>query len=182
MVSDNPHLLLGPKEEKDVEIIKGQNALYQPSTKIQCSTINHQLKSINFSFLTSPPSDRVIRAGSIPLLAEREARQKHKSSFVGTYHSLFSNQQLKEDVEEAMFVHVVKHRSFKDLTPVRPCHPGGLGPSPKSREARHRISIISSWAYRILFLNQQQKVDVEEPMFIYFLQHRSFSFGEGVGG
>ena len=58
MVSVNPHLLLGPGEEKDVEIIKDQNALYQPSTNI---------------------------------------------------HQLF----------------------FSDLTPVRPCHPGGLGPSPR---------------------------------------------------
>ena len=71
---------------------------------------------------------------------------------------------------------------FFNLTPVRPCHPGGLGPSPKAREARHSISIISSWAYRILFLNQQAKANVEELMFIYFLQRRSFSFGEGVGG
>ena len=145
-------------------------------------SINHQLTSINFSFLTSPPSDRVIRAGSIPLLAEREARQKHKSSFVGTYHSLFSNQQQKVDVEEPMFLYLPKQRSFKDLTPVRPCHPGGLNPSPKAREARQKHKSSFVVAYHSLFSNQQAKANVEEPMFIYFLQHRSFSFGEGVGG
>ena len=68
------------------------------------------------------------------------------------------------------------------LTPVRPCHPGGLGPSPKAREARqkHKSSFVVT--YHSLFSNQQLKIDMEDQMIEIAMKHRSFSFGEGEGG